>query len=309
MSTQFTTSPEVATFVNYFTIGRNKSAGTAKEYSRDLMRFSRFIDPTPLIDATTEQIELWRDALTTEGKNKPQSVRRKLAAVSSFFKWRRKKKMRADNPFDAVEMPDVGKRLPKVMTTDEVQQILEARVSHRRLGELQDTRNHAMMEVLYGSGLRRAEVCGLDMDDVDLKERTVRVRHGKGDRERYSFLSEPAVEAIAAYLAIRQPCEDPALFLTIRRKRITPRQLWVVFSLIRKAANLRKHVVPHTMRHAFATHLYEGGADIRAIQELLGHSSIATTQIYAHVGMDRKRSVYEMAHPRAKIAPHDIIAE
>lgn len=293
---------DITAFVNYMTISRNKSPRTANEYARDLTRFARFIAPANLIEATTEQIEDWKIQLLTEGRNQPQSVRRKLAAIASFFKWRVKKKLRVDNPADAIEKPDVAKRLPKVMTSAEVQKILNVRLKYRKCAAMLGARDRAMMEVLYGSGLRRAEVTGLDIDDVDLTEKTVRVRHGKGDKERYSFLSEPAVEAIQAYLAVRPESNSPALWLTIRHDRITPRQLWCVFDKTRKSSGLTKHVVPHTMRHAFATHLYEGGADIRAIQELLGHSSIATTQIYAHVGMERKRSVYEMAHPRAKAA-------
>lgn len=304
MPEQFSTPAEVGEFHRYFVVSRNKSPRTAKEYSRDLLRFARFISPASLIDATTEQIEAWRDALLTDGRNQPQSVRRKLAAVSSFFKWRRKKKMRADNPFDGVEMPDVAKRLPQVMTQGEVQTILSVHLPHRRCGEYQRIRDRAMLEVLYGSGLRRAEVCDLDLDDVDLIEKTVLVRCGKGKKARMSFLSDPAVEALKSYLDVRPESLHRALFLTIRRQRITPRQLWVVFKNHRDAARamgLTKHVVPHTLRHSFATHLYEGGADLRAIQELLGHSSIATTQHYSHVSMSRKRSVYESAHPRAKV--------
>lgn len=301
----YTTSVlEVQNFARYFTVSRNKSPRTATEYSRDLLRFSRFIAPTNLVDATTEQIEEWRDALLTEGRNQPQSVRRKLAAVSSFFTWRGKKKLLGrENPFAGVEMPDVAKRLPKVMTQTEVQKILTVSVAHRRCGEYQHLRDRAMLEVLYGSGLRRAEVCDLDLDDIDLLEKTVLVRCGKGKKMRISFLSDPAVGALKAYLDVRPDTPAQAVFLTIRRQRITPRQLWCVFKAHREAARalgLTKHVVPHTLRHSFATHLYEGGADLRAIQELLGHSSIATTQHYSHVSMERKRSVYESAHPRAK---------
>lgn len=301
---QFTTSSEVATFVTYFTVSRNKSARTAKEYARDLMRFSRVIAPTALVDATTEQIESWRDVLLTDGRNQPQSVCRKLAAVAAFFKWREKKKMLGrENPCGGVEKPDVKKRLPKVMTQAEVEKILSAHVKHRRFSAFQQARDRALLEVLYGSGLRRFEVCNLDLDDIDLEERVVRVRNGKGGKERYSILSAPAVDAIRAYLKIRGEVRTCALFVTIRKDRISPRQLWSVFKQHREAAKalgLTKHVVPHTMRHSYATHLYEGGADIRVIQELLGHSSIATTQLYTHVGMERKRALYEAAHPRAK---------
>lgn len=298
-----TTSPEVATFVTYFTVSRNKSPRTAQEYARDLDRFERFIAPAALVDATTEQIEAWRDALLVEGKNQPQSVRRKLAAVSSFFRWRAKKKLLGrENPFDGVEMPDVGKRLPKHVTVDDVKKLFAVELNYKRKPHIQRPRDRAMLEVLYGSGLRRAELCALDLDDIDLETKTVRVRHGKGDKERYSFLSGPAIITLRAYLEVRVDVEHPALFLTTRGGRMTVRQLWCIFRNFRdaaKALGLKKHLTPHGLRHAFATGLYEGGADIRAIQELLGHSNIATTQIYTHVGMDRKRAVYEMAHPRA----------
>lgn len=297
-----TTAQAVADFSFYFVTSRGKSPRTAKEYTRDLARFSRFIAPTELVDATTEEIERWRDALLTDGRNQPQSVRRKLAAVSSFFKWRCKKKIRPDNPFDGVEMPDVAKRIARVMTQTEVEKLLSVSVQHRRCGDYQRIRDKAMMEVLYGSGLRRAEVCDLDLDDLDLLDKTVMVQHGKGNKQRQSFLSGPAIDALKAYLDVRPATHSRALFMTIRKTRITPRQLWCVFKQHREAAKalgLTKHVVPHTMRHTFATALYEGGADIRVIQELLGHSSIATTEKYAHCSMGRKRSVYEMAHPRA----------
>jgi integrase/recombinase XerD len=267
------------------------------------MRFSRFIHPTPLTEATTEQIEEWRDALLMEGRNQPQSVRRKLAAVSSFCKWRTKKKFRKDNPFDGVEMPDVAKVLPKTMTDADVRLLLSVEVPHRRRGGYQHLRDRAMLEVLYGSGLRRAEVCDLDLADIDFTEGTVLVRKGKGNKQRISFLSQPAMEAIQKYLEVRPQIPGDALFLTIRNRRITPRQLWCVFKKHREAAKtvgLTKHIVPHTLRHAFATSLYMGGADLQVIQQLLGHSSITTTTHYAHVSLGRKRSVYEMAHPRAR---------
>lgn len=302
-----TDETEVLAFVNYFTVSLNKAERTAREYGRDVRRFARFIAPDPLVDATTPQLESWRDELLTEGRNQPQSVCRKLAAVAAFFKWRKKKKLLLgrDNPCDGVEKPDVKKRLPKVMTHDEVKKILSAHVKHRRFSAFQEARDRALLEVLYGSGLRRFEVCNLDFDDVDLEERVVRVRYGKGGKERYSILSAPAVDAIRAYLEHRGEVQTSALFVTIRKDRLSPRQLWSIFKQHREAAKalgLTKHVVPHTMRHSYATHLYEGGADIRVIQELLGHSSIATTQLYTHVGMERKRALYEAAHPRAKNA-------
>lgn len=304
----FTTNPAVHAFVEYMTVGRNKSPRTAIEYARDLARFARFIAPHELVDATTVQIESWRDTLRREGRNQPQSVRRKLAAISSFFKWREKKHLlQRENPFADVDLPDVPRRLPQVMSEDEVRTLLSARVHHRRHGAYLDLRDRAMMEVLYGSGLRRFELCGLDLADIDAQSGKVRVRHGKGDKERYSYLSEPALESLSAYLEVRPTHlttrSGSALFLTIRGDRITPRQLWVVFARLRAAAvevGLTKHVVPHTLRHSFATHIYRNSRNIRAVQKLLGHSSINTTEKYTHIEDDELRDIYRSAHPRAK---------
>ena len=287
--------------MTHFTVVRNKSKRTATEYARDLYRFVGFIAPVNLNDVTSEQIESYSEYLLTEGRNLPQSVRRKLAAISSYFAWRVKKKMRLDNPVKAVDMPAVHKPLPKVMGESEIAKILAVEIPHRRFAKYQQLRDKAMMEVLYGSGLRRMELCDLDLADIDIEHRSAHVRHGKGNKARITFLSLPAIEALQAYLAVRPSSNDKALFLTIRSKRITPRQLWVVFRKIADAANLKQHVVPHTLRHSFATHLHDHGAPLRDIQELLGHSSIATTQIYAHVSLERKRDTYERFHPRAMV--------
>lgn len=303
-----TYAPEIVAFVNYMTISRNKSPRTAKEYARDLTRFARFIAPAELVDATTAQIEAWRDALLTEGRNQPQSVRRKLAAVSSFFNWREKKDLLdRKNPFRAVEMPDVARPLPKVMSEGEIRTLLSAHVPHRRHAHYLETRDHAMMEVLYASGLRRFELTALDLSDIDFDRKKVHVRHGKGDKARYSFLTEPAIEALQKYLHLRPTMvgehSGSALFLTISGKRITPRQLWCVFAKIREAAKadgLVKHVVPHTVRHSFATHIFRRSRNIRAVQKLLGHSSINTTERYTHVDDDELQELYEASHPRAK---------
>lgn len=303
----FTMNPDIHAFVDWFTISQNKNQRTAIEYARDLARFERFITPAPLTDASDEQIQAWTDSLLREGRNQPQSVKRKFAALCSFFAWRCKKKLRADNPCVSVDMPKCARPLPKVMTEGEAECLLSARVKHRRHSALLDARDRAMMEVLYGSGLRRFEVCGLDVADVDLPSLKVRVRHGKGDKERYSYLTQPAAAAIEAYLALRpQYVSDQsgsALFLTITGSRISPRQLWAEFDRLRRAAKengLEKHVVPHTLRHSFATHIYRRSRNIRAVQKLLGHSSINTTERYTHVEDDELREIHEAAHPRAR---------
>lgn len=309
MQVKNTTHPqEVIDFVRYMTVSQNKAEKTASEYARDLVRFQRFLGDSPFVDATTDQINSFLFDLLTEGKNKPQSVKRKYAAIAAFFKYRSKKKMLGrENPCEGVDLPKCAKPLPKVMSETEVQCLLSARIQYDvRYAAYLEARDRAMMELLYGSGLRRFEACGLDLLDLDLAARKVRVRHGKGDKERYSYLSDPAIEAIKAYLEVRparvRERSGSALFLTVRGDRITPRQLWCVFAKIReaaKAAGLEKHVVPHTMRHSFATHIYRRSRNIRAVQKLLGHSSINTTERYTHIDDSELQDIYEASHPRA----------
>lgn len=309
----FTTNPEILAFFDYFAISCNKSKRTAKEYARDIARFARFIAPAALVDATTAQIESWRDALLVEGRNQPQSVNRKLAAVFAFFKWRERKKMLGrENPCEGVDKPKCARPLPKVMSEEEVQMLLTAPIQYRRWSAFLEPRNRAIMQLLYASGVRRFECTALDLADANLERGRVRVRHGKGDKERYTFLNAPAIAAVRAYLAVRElrAREDspPALFLTVNGDRLSTRELWAVFRDFRKVAEqhgLSKHVVPHTMRHSFATHIYRRSRDIRAVQKMLGHSSINTTERYTHVEDDELAEIYASSHPgalREKIA-------
>lgn len=290
-------------FHDYMHIERGLSPRTALEYCRDVDRFTRWLalDGKTLDDAKTKRIRRWIVGLMADGSNKPQSVHRKIAALHAYFKWRVREGRRDDNPVDAIERPKCEKRLPVCMTEGEVLQILDAAVERR--SPVLKARDKAMMEMMYGSGLRRAEVCYLSVGDLNLEARMARVV-GKGNKERAVFLSEPAIAAIAAYLEQRGTVEarDP-LFLTARGTRITPRQLWVIFKQYREAAALTKHVTPHVMRHSFATHMHEAGADIMTIKELLGHASVATTQLYTNVSLSHMRSTFERTHPRAHIQP------
>lgn len=299
---QSITDPDVRAFFEWFVGDRNKSERTGVEYVRDITRFAHFLSAAPLNDATPQQIQDWMRSL--RANNQPQSVRRKVAAVSSYFAWRERKGYRDGNPVRKVDLPAVTKSLPKSMSESDVTKLLDAKVAHRRHAMFLDLRNAAMFELMYGSGLRRFEVTGLDVSDLDFEERQVRVRHGKGDKERYTFLSGPAIQKLRAYLALREQYagarSGAALFLTcIQRDRITPRQLWVEFKRARLAAGLPK-VVPHTMRHAFATHSYRHGMGLRELQVLLGHASIATTERYTKVTLEHAREAYERSHPRAK---------
>ncbi len=299
LNLNFTSDPDILAFVDWFVGDRNKSARTGKEYARDIARFKRF-NNGELNDATHQQIQDWMRTL--RDRNQPQSVRRKVAALSCYFTWRVKKDYREGNPVKKVDLPAVHKGLPRTMSESDVEKLLHAHVQHRRHKQFLEARNAAMFELMYGGGLRRFEVTALDIHDIDFEELTINVRHGKGNKERYTFLSEPTALKLREYLPIREQYARPgetALFLTIDRKRISPRQLWAEFDRARKAAGL-PNIVPHTMRHAYATHLHGNGCDIVTIQETLGHTSISTTQRYVHVSLKKKREEYLRCHPRAK---------
>lgn len=298
-----TLAPDIRAFVTYMTVTRNKAERTATEYARDIARFAAFISEryeAPLNEATTEQIEAFIDHLQLDGRNLPQSVRRKTAALGAYFRFLMKKRLRTDNPADheLLTLPDVKKRLPKVMDESEIAKILRVEIKRKRKPEFQRLRDKAILEVFYGSGLRRFEVSGLDVGDVDLENRSVHVRHGKGDKERWVPCSQPAADAIRAYLEQR-PAGGEALFVGLGGARLTPRSVWKLFRDIADAAELKQHVVPHTMRHSFATHLHDHGAPLLHIQKLLGHSNINTTTIYTHVSQAQTRENYDKYHPRA----------
>lgn len=297
-----TIDPDIIAFAEHYGNDLNRGARTTREYCRDIARFNRFICPRPIAQATREDVQRWLRFL--RATNQPQSIHRKAAALKAFYAWLIDDvERRADCPVKRGDLPKVGKRIPQVMTVEEMECLVRSRPKHRRWAAYLDARDNAIMETLWGAGVRRAELCDLDVDDLDVGEHTVHVRHGKGDKERWTCITQAALDAIAAYLPLRAHKAKPgqrALFVTVHGDRITPRQLWCVFRDYRNAAGLTKHVVPHTMRHSFATHLHDNGTNIRVLQELLGHESIATTQRYTHVSMAQKRAAFMVAHPRER---------
>lgn len=308
----FTTNDHILAFVDYYTISLSRGKKTASEYARDTSRFERFIAPTPLLQATTDQIQAWLDSLLREGRNKPQSVKRKYAAVRAFFRFAVKKKLLAgENPCgeDAIELPKCARPLPVVMSEEEVQLLLNATKEYRRYGAFLDPRDRAIMHLMYASGLRRFEITGLDIADIDFGRERVRVRHGKGDKERYVYIkgNHVTLAALREYLVVRPLREndrsEDALFITVRGDRLTPRELWCVFRDLRVIAEgmgLTKHVKPHTMRHSFATHIFRKSRNIRAVQKMLGHSSINTTERYTHIEDEELAEIYAACHPGAQ---------
>ncbi|HEY8313541.1 MAG TPA: site-specific tyrosine recombinase/integron integrase [Candidatus Baltobacteraceae bacterium] len=304
MSSYIPADPSIAEFAAYLRLERGQSPRTSEEYARDIELFGTFLEPghpktAPffrLTETTVSDIRRFIMDLMGPRKYSAVSVRRKIAALRSYFELQKREGRRADNPAASVPPPKAPKRLPQVMSEPEVTRLLKTRPAAGKT-EFQLRRDIAIMELLYASGIRRAELVGLNLSDVDLERRVMRVI-GKGNKQRMVFLNQAAADAIRIYLVQRPRTVDEALFLSRRKTRLSHRQAWVVFREFAQLSGLQKHVTPHVMRHSFATHLLENGADIVTIKELLGHESLSTTQIYTNVSLEHMRSSYEDAHPR-----------
>jgi integrase/recombinase XerC len=289
---------EIDQFIRYLATERNVSVHTLEAYRSDLEQFCNFLHIERGDDADVETVNhlLIRSYLAFLHKShKKSSIGRKLASIRAFFKYLLRMGKVAKNPAELVSTPKKEKRVPFHLTIDEVISLVEA----PKGAELLTLRDRVILETLYSCGIRVSELTGLDVMHLDLEEGLVRVL-GKGNKERIVPLGSYARQAISAYLGIRSnPPADAPLLLNARGGRLTSRSVGrIIDKYILKLATVKK-ISPHTLRHTFATHLLEGGADLRAIQELLGHASLSTTQKYTHVSIDRLMEVYDKAHPKA----------
>jgi site-specific recombinase XerD len=303
VSSYIPADPTIAEFAAFLRLERGQSPRTSEEYARDVELFGAFLEPghphdrpfANLPATTTSDVRRFVMELMGPRKYTASSVRRKIAALRSYFALQKREGRRADNPAQDVPPPKAPKRLPHVMSEPEVGKLLRTQVAGKT--EFQRLRDIAIMELLYASGIRRAELVALNLSDVDLERRRMRVI-GKGNKQRTVFINQAATDAIRKYLGVRPRTPDEALFLSKRRSRMSHRQAWVIFRQFAALSGLTKHVTPHVMRHSFATHLLENGADLMTIKELLGHESLSTTQIYTNVSLEHMRRSYEEAHPR-----------
>ena len=300
-STMVAVTNEIGDFLDYLHYERNVSPNTIAAYRDDLESFTAFLCNEYLTMAR-DQLELRRvDHLAVRSylahlsrrKLSRSSMARHLSALRTFFKWLVREGVVEANPARTVATPKREKHLPAVLQTSDVALLLEQPDTSANLG----LRDAAWMELLYASGLRISELVGIDLDDLELRARLVKV-HGKGSKERIVPFGSKAEAALRAYLAVRSSDED-ALFVNYRGNRITARSVRRLFDGYLRKAALRAGISPHTMRHSFATHLLNAGADLRAIQELLGHASLSTTQKYTHLNDWQLIAVYKKAHPRA----------
>jgi integrase/recombinase XerC len=296
-------------FAEHLRLERGLSPHTVRAYTGDLTNLfahlGRVADGDPG-EVTLADLRTWLANQHAGGADRA-TLQRRSAAARTFFAWARRTNRIASDPAQALRSPKVDRRLPPTVEVDQARSLLDglaARVADA--GEPGDVaarrRDLAVVEVLYASGIRVSELCGLDLGDIDDQRGLLRVL-GKGGRQRTVPLGGPAVRALGAWLGVRSvlaaPSADQALFVGDRGGRIDPR---VVRRLVHRALAMvpdAPDLGPHGLRHAMATHLLEGGADLRSVQEILGHSSLATTQLYTHVSGDRLRRAYQQAHPRA----------
>jgi len=289
--------PTVRAFVTELHYAAGRAARTCEAYARDIEFFAKFLER----DVTTAQrtdVKAFVLHLASELRYQPAAIRRKLVAIRRYFRYLVVEGRREDDPTVGVDAPKLPKRLPVVLDEDEVARLLRAPVPADRT-DFQRLRDRAILEVLYASGIRRAEVASLNVHDVDLKRRIMRVI-GKGNKQRMVLINEAAADAMLQYLGHRPRTADEAFFVGRRGTRLGVRAIWEIVKTFEKLSGIALHASPHVLRHSFATHLLENGADLMTIKELLGHESLATTQIYTNVSVEHMRKTYDDAHPRDK---------
>ncbi len=282
-------------FLDGLAVERGLAANTIQAYRRDLRQHLRFLDSRGVSDlgaVEESHLILYLGRLRRSGAA-PATVMRKLSAVRTFYRNLVREEAIAADP--TANLPAVGllRRLPSILSIEDVARLL----AQPDVTTSRGLRDRAMLELLYATGLRASELLGLSRGDINLDLGLVRCI-GKGSKERIVPVGRPALEAVRAYLAARRDAA-PVLFLGNKGQPLTRVAFWRIVSRYARQAGILTPVSPHTLRHSFATHMLEGGADLRAIQELLGHANIATTQIYTHVSVDRLREVYRAHHPRA----------
>ncbi|GBD97781.1 MAG TPA: tyrosine recombinase XerC [Nitrospirae bacterium] len=282
-------------FMDFLKVEQGVSPHTLRAYAKDLSELSDFLKKKP---KEIDNLDI-RSLLASlhHKKLKKSSISRKLATIRSFFKYLHREGYVKKNPAKLVSSPKVPKTLPKFLSIDEIFLLMET----PRGETFKPARDKAIMELLYSSGLRVSELTSLDISDLDIKESLIRVK-GKGRKERIVPIGSKAMEAIQNYLPERISLrkKSPALFLNNRGGRLTQRSVRRILVQYSRMISLKGNLSPHTLRHTFATHLLHEGADLRSIQELLGHSSLSTTQKYTHVDIGYLTEVYDKAHPMVK---------
>ena len=299
----------IADFQIYLEVQRNVSKHTLKAYLADIEEFNSFLRESDIIKKSDALINVEPETIRTylshlyREKVKKVTVNRKIYSLRSFYKYLLRAGKIKNNPAEMVQTPKIEKYIPTFLSVDETFQLL----SDQGDNSVSGLRDHAMLELFYSSGLRLSELVGLNVTDLDFRQALVKLR-GKGKKERIVPVGQKALQAINEYIKktaeAREKCENNLftnpLFLNARGKRITARSIARIVDAMTVKSGICRKISPHALRHSFATHLLNAGADLRSIQELLGHESLSTTQKYTAVDINRMMEVYDKAHPRAK---------
>ena len=298
----------IGKFLNYLVVEKGFSPNTKVAYENDLHQLAGFVEEAaarrgtiPPWAAFDRQSMLSYLTDLKERRYAATTVARKVAAIKSFFAFLVAEGMMKDNPTRDVPSPRVGKSLPKPISISQARLLLE---QPAKLSTPEAKRDRAMLHLLYASGMRVSELVSLNLGDIDTEGGYVRC-FGKGHKERLIPIYRQAAQVLKEYLTEARPhlahsSEEQALFLNRRGERLTRQGLWQILKGYAKSAQLGADITPHTLRHSFATHMLSGGADLRSVQELLGHANISTTQVYTHLTTEHIRRAYEKSHPRAK---------
>ena len=299
---------DIENFLNYLKVEKGFSENTEMAYRNDLNQLVTFVEQEAAKHGSAPS---WADfgrqgmlSFILDLKEKTlaaTTIARRVAAAKSFFTFLKDEGKISDNPTRDVPSPKIGKSLPKPVSIAQVRQLLE---QPAKLETPEAKRDRAMLELLYASGMRVSELVSLDVNDIDVDGGYVRC-FGKGHKERMIPIYPQATQLVKEYIeqvhdGIARSPDEKALFLNLRGDRLTRQGFWQILKGYAKAAGLDAEITPHTLRHSFATHMLNGGADLRSVQELLGHANISTTQIYTHLTSEHVRRTYEKAHPRAK---------
>jgi integrase/recombinase XerD len=284
-------------YLDYLTIEKGLSQNTVESYERDLRRYLTFMKTSDPGDISRSDILSFMNFLSSSGLSTP-SAARSLAAIRGFHKFLMTDGIVKKDPTITIETPRGWKRLPKALSSMDVEALLSQPDTSVPIGQ----RDKAMLELLYATGLRVSELVGLKMSQINLERGFLSVM-GKGSKERLVPIGETAIDAIRNYISAPRRTmlgnrESDVLFISSQRRGITRQMFWERIKLYTKKAGIRSNITPHTLRHSFATHLLDHGADLRAVQAMLGHSDISTTQIYTHVSRERLRKIHEKYHPR-----------
>lgn len=290
-------------FIEYLSVERGFSQNTLISYKRDLEQFLRFllknkIDSWEKIDE--EVFSRFKISLKNRGFS-TSTVSRKIYAIKTFYRFLLQEGKIIYDPTSELSAPKTLKKLPSVLTVPDVEKLLDASYKESKVKDLRD---RAILEVLYATGIRVSELISLTLEDINLEVGYLKV-FGKGNKERIVPLGKKSIEAIKEYLQNSRPVlikekKHEFLFVNNRGNKLTRQGVFFLIKFYSKKAGINKKITPHTLRHSFATHLLERGADLRSVQEMLGHSNISTTQIYTHITRERLKEIYKKAHPRAE---------